>query len=76
MLPMITKYDYPFKELEEIENFLQEADTLEELFLRTVLIKVPNYTYAIINNQGYYFRQGKWHEDPNTYIVEKPGKLK
>ena len=68
---LITTKSDSFKELKEIEKFLQESNTLEELHLRTALIKVPNYMYAVINNECYYFLNGKWHEDHIPFYSEE-----
>ena len=62
MLHILVQNNRTFEELKEIEKFLQEANTLEELYIRSALTEVPNHMYAVINNEPYYFLDGKWHK--------------
>ena len=54
---------YLTRKLKGIEDFLQEATNLEELYVRTALIKVPDYMSVIVNGEYYYFKNGTWYED-------------
>jgi Asp-tRNA(Asn)/Glu-tRNA(Gln) amidotransferase C subunit len=51
------------KELSEIYDFLKEANNLEELYVRSALIKVPAYMNVRIGGEYYYFKDDEWYID-------------
>ena len=51
------------RELNEIYDFLKEANTFEELCVRSALIKVPEYMNVRVGGEYYYFKKGTWYED-------------
>jgi len=54
---------YLAKELNKIYDFLKEANNLEELYVRSALVKVPAYMNVKVNGEYYYFKDGKWYKD-------------
>jgi len=56
------EYAYQFgKRLRETVDFLEQAENIEELYTRTALIPVDNFTTVTIGQQQYMYKEGKWH---------------